>query len=264
MRTAKLLVSEVEMSNQGIRILLIDDNGGSKLPELVAAIEGDFELQRVSNAIAAVESLKCNPFDLAIIDSVNGNGLDLLSGAHRLGWPVPIILVTLRDAGEAIEAIHKGAADCLIRDELSGALLERSICLVIARARAVAQQDEFRRRYLALTENADEIIYTCDLEGNFTSTNRMGELSTGYSREETLQLNVLDVVAPEHTSLVRCTLRRMADEQKRTCQQFDIIAKDGRRLALEAGMHLIYSDGTPVGVQAIARVVTERIWIEGN
>jgi PAS domain S-box-containing protein len=246
------------MTGQAIQILLIDDGGASKLPQLVAAIGGDFELQRATNPVAAVESMQYKAFDLAIIDSVNGNGLDLLNEARRLGCPLPIILVTLRDAHEAIEAIHNGAADCLIRDELTGALLERSICLVIARAQAALEQDEFRRRYLALIENADEIIYTCDLEGNFTSTNRLGELSTGYSQEETLHLNVLDVVAPEHTGLVRHTLRRMADEQKRTCQQFEIIAKDGRRLALKAGMHLIYHDGAPVGIQAIAHVVTDK------
>ena len=170
------------MSEQAIQILLIDDSGASKLPELIAAMGQGFKLKRVTAAVACVGGKHCHACDLAIIDSVNGNGVNLLKEAHRTGCPVPIILVTLRDAHEAIEAIHNGAADCLIRDELTGALLERSICLVLARAQAIAEQDEFHRRYLALIENSDEIIYTCDLEGNFTSTNRLCELSTGYSQ----------------------------------------------------------------------------------
>ena len=37
-------------------------------------------------------------------------------------------------------------------------------------------------------ENANDLIYTHDLQGNFTSLNRAGEIITGYSREEALKM----------------------------------------------------------------------------
>src|SRR4029079_8264444 len=50
------------------------------------------------------------------------------------------------------------------------------------RAEGVIRENE--ERYRELFENANDIIYTHDLAGNFTSLNRSGELLTGYSREE--------------------------------------------------------------------------------
>src|SRR5690349_1163194 len=57
---------------------------------------------------------------------------------------------------------------------------------------------ESEERYRELFENANDIIYTHDLAGNFTSLNRSGELLTGYSREEAATMNVADVIAPEY------------------------------------------------------------------
>src|ERR1700694_6099868 len=42
----------------------------------------------------------------------------------------------------------------------------------------------------------------------------------------------------------------------------EIIAKDGHRVAVEANTKLVYQDGVPVGVQGIARDVTQRKQLE--
>ena len=41
------------------------------------------------------------------------------------------------------------------------------------------------------------LIYTHDLEGNFTSLNKTGERITGYTREEAARMNIAQVVVPE-------------------------------------------------------------------
>ena len=59
---------------------------------------------------------------------------------------------------------------------------------------------EREERYHELFENANDIIYTHDLQGNFTSLNRSGERITGYTREETMKMNI---AAPQ--SVTACT-----------------------------------------------------------
>ena len=56
---------------------------------------------------------------------------------------------------------------------------------------------ESEERYRELFENANDIIYTHDLNGNFTSLNKSGERVTGYSREEALRMNIADVLTSE-------------------------------------------------------------------
>ena len=124
--------------------------------------------------------------------------------------------------------------------------------------RAEVSIRESEERYRELFENANDIIYTHDLQGNFTSLNRSGERITGYTREEVATMNVADVIAPEYLNLAREMIARKASEKVSTVYEIDIISKDGRRVRLEVSTRLIFSEGKPVGVQGIARDLTER------
>jgi len=124
--------------------------------------------------------------------------------------------------------------------------------------RAEASIRESEARYRELFANANDIIYTHDLAGNFTSLNRSGERLTGYSREEACTMNVADVIAPEYLTLARGMIAHKASENVSTVYEIDIISKDGRRVRLEVSTRLIFRDGKPVGVQGIGRDLTER------
>ena len=117
---------------------------------------------------------------------------------------------------------------------------------------------ESEERYRELFQNANDIIYTHDLQGNFTSLNRTGERITGYSREETMKMNVADVIAPEYLGLAREMIAHKAAEHVSTVYEIDIISKSARRVRLEVSTRLIFRDGKPIGVQGIARDLTER------
>ena len=117
---------------------------------------------------------------------------------------------------------------------------------------------ESEERYRELFENANDIIYTHDLQGNFTSLNRSGERITGYSRVEAAMMNVADVIAPEYLSLARDMMAQKASQGASTVYEIDIISKQGKRVRLEVSTRLIFSDGKPVGVQGIGRDLTER------
>jgi len=117
---------------------------------------------------------------------------------------------------------------------------------------------ESEERYRDIFEHANDIIYTHDLEGNYTSVNRANEAITGYTIAESLKLNALEVVAPEYRELAKAMLNRKGIGVVTPTYEIEIIAKDGRRVALEVNSRLNYQNGVPVGVQGIARDITSR------
>ena len=139
------------------------------------------------------------------------------------------------------------------------------------RARLVIAQDiterlhaehELRQseeRYRELFENANDLVYTHDLEGIITTANFAAERVSGYTRDELLGRQIMDLVKPEHLERVReATAQKLRGEVTATFYEVDMIAKDGRSIPLELSTRLIYRDGVPAGIQGIARDVTDR------
>lgn len=129
---------------------------------------------------------------------------------------------------------------------------------ITERKRIEAAIRENEERYRDLFENANDLIYTHDLSGNFTSINRAGEIITGYSRAEASKMNIGQVVAPEFLEVAkRMTALKVAGKGP-TAYELEIIAKGGNRVSLELSTRLMFQDGRPVGVQGIGRDITER------
>ncbi len=113
-------------------------------------------------------------------------------------------------------------------------------------------------RYFNLLENASDIIYSHDLQGNCLSINSAGEKITGYSLEELKKMNIAQVIAPEHLELAKRMTERKSHNKTPTVYELDIITKDGRRLTLEINTRISLNKGQPLAVEGIARNITER------
>jgi diguanylate cyclase (GGDEF)-like protein/PAS domain S-box-containing protein len=113
-------------------------------------------------------------------------------------------------------------------------------------------------RYRELFENANDIVYTHDLEGNFTSLNAAGERITGWSREQVLKMNIRDVLAPEYLDLARRMIALKVAGEPPRIYKVDICDPQGKRVALELSTRLIKKDGKPIGIQGLARDVSDR------
>ena len=139
------------------------------------------------------------------------------------------------------------------------------------RARLVLAQDVTERkraddairkseeRYRELFENANDLVYTHDLEGRITSMNLAGERVTGYSRQELIGTDIDRIFAPEHLARASDAMeKKLRGEATATFYEAEILAQDGRRIPLELSTRLIYEHGQAVGVQGIGRDLTER------
>ncbi|MGZ8848228.1 MAG: PAS domain S-box protein, partial [Pyrinomonadaceae bacterium] len=146
-----------------------------------------------------------------------------------------------------------------IRDENGVALYrEGSVEDITDRIRAEAALRESEERYRDLVENAHDIIYSHDLQGNYTSINRAGEEITGYTAEESLKLTFAQTMSPESQVKAREMVSRKLAGENITAYEVEIIAKDGRIIPVEVNTRLFIEDGVPVGVTGIARDITER------
>jgi PAS domain S-box-containing protein len=252
----------ISTSDRG-RVLIVDDD--RKIRDLLLDLlnlEG-YEVATALDGAEAIDLAQSFEPDVVVSDVVmpRVGGLELcrrLKEDPRTAYiPVLLIsgLITSEDAG--IEGLTAGADDYLDLPFRNEELLVK-VARLVERNRIQKAIKESEERYRELFENANDIIYTHDLQGNFTSLNRTGERITGYSREEAAKLNVADVIAPEHLNLAREMIARKASEKVSTVYEIDIISKERRRVRLEVSTRLIFSDGKPVGVQGIARDLTER------
>lgn len=115
---------------------------------------------------------------------------------------------------------------------------------------ANASLQESEERYRELFDNANDMVFTADLSGRLTSINRAGEHLSGYSRNEvgSLDLGVMLPDALEGPEPLDHTRRR----------EVEMVAKDGRRLLLEVSTRPVFEGGEPVGIQGIARDISDR------
>jgi PAS domain S-box-containing protein len=193
--------------------------------------------------------------DVCIVDS-QADRMTLFARIRAIGINAPIVVLTTDSGSDVLDALHHGAADCLIKSQLTAASFEESICAVMDHARALKSQAQSERLYLSLVENTTDLIYTHDLSGNCTSVNKIGEEALGYLQEEILTMNFQQIIAPEYVTAFRRTIERLVECRKPDRVELALIARDQQRVLVAVTCHLIYQDGTPIGVQGVGKLVT--------
>ena len=118
---------------------------------------------------------------------------------------------------------------------------------------------EAEARYRDLFENANDMIYTHDLAGTVTSANKKAEQMLGYGADDLVGMNVSQLVALEGEETPgQRLLDRLSELTQSTTYEAELIARDGAGVPVEVSSRLMYEKGKPVGIQAIARDISER------
>jgi PAS domain S-box-containing protein len=113
-------------------------------------------------------------------------------------------------------------------------------------------------RYRELFENAKDALYVHDLSGRYTSFNRAAEQLSGFSKDEILGKHFSNFISPAHLKYTRENLCKKLDYEGETTYEVDLVTRDRKRVPIEISSRLIYENGLPVGVQGVARDITER------
>lgn len=154
----------------------------------------------------------------------------------------------------SVEPIQVGARQCLLG-------VARDITLQKRAEEALRASES---RYRDLTDNANDVIFTLDLKGNFTSLNRAGERLTGFQCAKGEKFNISSVVAADQLEFAGSMMERALLGNPPSPFNLDIISKEGRRLTLELNGRAILEDARPAGIHCIARDVSERNLLEAQ
>src|SRR5438105_3214435 len=117
--------------------------------------------------------------------------------------------------------------------------------------REVALEKQFKE----LFENANDVIFSLDSSGVFTSLNRSGEKILGYSQKQAQTFSLRELVAPEQRELFDRWMTEICKEQHPPIE-VNIIPKGGGGAILEVNARPIMKEGIPAGLEGIARDIT--------
>jgi PAS domain S-box-containing protein len=130
---------------------------------------------------------------------------------------------------------------------------------VRVQTRQILQREAaLEERFLDLFENANDIIYSHDLDGVLHSINKAGQEILGRTEEELLGTSIESLIEPEDLPIARQHLASKIAGAPRTSYEIRVRAKNGQTLVLEVNSRLLFKDGTPAGVHGIARDITDR------
>ncbi len=134
-----------------------------------------------------------------------------------------------------------------------------AVSVVLQRKQAEMLLLESEMRFRQIVENASDIIYRADTNGNFTYANPSALKLMGFACEQdVLGRNYLDLTTPDF----RHGLKRFYDYQylsktKSTYYEFPAVTTDGRIVWVGQNVQLIMDGGQIVGFQAVGRDVTQ-------
>ncbi len=132
-------------AKQAINILMIDDDEDDYVivRDIIEEIERvNYKLDWKSSYQDGMKALLAHPYDICLLDYQLGalTGLDFLQELNCYECNIPVIMLTGQNDREIdLSAMNTGAADYLIKNQVSTAIVERSIRYAIAHAKALEE-----------------------------------------------------------------------------------------------------------------------------
>lgn len=249
------------------RVLIVDDDPGDTflLHELVDQTPGSrfrivSEANRLDAGIVAAQAggIDAILLDLSLPDS---RGVETFTRMHEAAPHVPIIVLSgLDDEELALQTVHLGAQEYLVKGQVDTHLLHRALRYAIERARAEAALAHERDLLQTLLENIPDRIYFKDDKSRFIRINRALTNLLGLERpEEAYGRSDADFYDAEHAQ------EALEDERRvmRTGQPLlgkvekEELAHGHRSWSLTTKLPLRDHAGRVIGTCGISREITE-------
>jgi two-component system, cell cycle sensor histidine kinase and response regulator CckA len=173
--------------SESLNILLVEDN-----PEDVVLIRqylqsagARFGLRVAEQLSSAIDALGDHSFDVVLLDLSlpDSTGLETFARLHQAAGGVPVVVLTgVDDEGIGLRAVQAGAEDYLVKGQVHGTLLWRSLRYGVERRRAT-RRIEFQSQLLAQVGQA---VVATDTNGLIQYWNAAAQSLFGWPAEEVL------------------------------------------------------------------------------
>lgn len=248
-------------------ILIIEDNLGDLVifqeylknqiaqPKIYTSISF-----KEAKAILLDTSLKIDLIflDLSLPDK---NGIDLIHEILFLSPKIPIVVLTgYSDIQFSIQSLKLGISDYLVKDEITGLSLYKSLRYTIERRKYIFQLEQSEKRYMDLFHLSPQPMWVYDLDTlQFLDVNNSTIEHYGYSYEEFLAMTIEDIRPEEDlNSLKEIINATKKDKSRKYRGLFKHKKKNGQIISVEITSNLFSYNGKTVRI-ILANDITERL-----
>ena len=155
-----------------------------------------------------------------------------------------------------VESTHAVLGETQL-ETLSQVAVYVGIALEQARLYQALQSSELR--YRELIENASDIIYRTDSSGKFSYTNSVVTRLLGYKEQDILGKHYLELIRPDYQAQARAFyIKQVKEKTSTTYFEFPVLSIAGEEIWLGQNVQLIWEGEALIGMQAVARDVTQR------
>jgi len=181
-----------------IRVLLIEDNPDDTellLRKLGKSVNGQMTVTSVKSLHDALGHLARNKPDIILSDLglPDSHGLDTVTKIMCEAPNIPLVVLSgFDDEATAIKAVKSGAQDYLVKGQLEGRQIERSLFYAIERARLQTELEQHTQEISKiqanllkiLDKNADAIIIVAGQDRQILFTNPAAESLLGHKKKD--------------------------------------------------------------------------------
>ncbi|MFH0736694.1 MAG: PAS domain S-box protein [bacterium] len=129
---------------------------------------------------------------------------------------------------------------------------------ITERKKAEIKLIESKNSYRELVENAFDLIFTLDINGNFIFANNTAYKYFGYELDEKLNFNIFDILDERYVELIKTRIKEKLSGVIHN-NSIEVLAytKQNKPIWLEINSKIHYLDGKPVEIVGAAKNITQ-------
>lgn len=238
------------MDQKNVRILLIEDNPDDVFFLRMVLHKADgttFNIEPVDDLATGIERVKQSNVDVVLLDLTlpDSVGLDTFKAIKAHAREVPIIVLSgVDDETIAVNAVHAGAEDYLVKGRVDSQLITRAIIYAIERTEARKAILRAEEKFRSIFENSVSGIFQTTPEGTYLSVNPALTRIYGYSSPDELISGMTDIA------------RKLYVDPNRRTQFVRLMQEHGVVQDFESQVHR--KDGSIIWIAENARAVRDR------